>query len=284
MSTPSTSSARRSGQLSVSMFVIRGIQVSLRPNPTSTLAFYRDAICIMYISTSLIPSVQVTLNSAALRTSNRNIILFPNCSCIVFFKLLSVKLNTSYCICFTFKGHRPSLWAAGKKHLQEALSHWWELNSIKKLRGTKMKSVFSATDWRQTEGVFHGCCLCRRQFGHSSGWTCCFPCAQILLFPMTQPTHWPAGWISKTWVRSFWRFLKSEMNYRQSDKSRPYIKIFTPHTVWDVDSPSIEWCTLLLLFTTTSTDQLLFGIHIQWATMTMACHPTTQVVFNRKPW
>lgn len=56
--------------------------------------------------------------------------------------------------------------------------------------------VSPATGWRQTEGVFHGDRQCGRQLGYSCGCITCVPCAQIFLFPVTQPTHWPTGWIS----------------------------------------------------------------------------------------
>lgn len=68
--------------------------------------------------------------------------------------------------------------------------------------------LFSPTDWRQTQGVLHGCCQRWRQPGHNCGWTHISSCPQLLLFIITKPTHWPARWVSKTWVRSI---FKSEL-------------------------------------------------------------------------
>lgn len=87
-----------------------------------------------------------------------------------------------------------------------------------------LTSLFSPTDWRQTQGVCHGCCQCGRQSGHSSSWTGGFLRPQIFLFPVTPPTHWPAGWLREMWVRNvFFSFLlemkKQRLLLRNTDST-----------------------------------------------------------------
>lgn len=67
--------------------------------------------------------------------------------------------------------------------------------------------VSPATGWRQTEGVFHVHRLCGRQLRYSSGCLSCIPSAQIFLFSVTRPTHWPAGWRSTAQALFFKKIL-----------------------------------------------------------------------------
>lgn len=52
-------------------------------------------------------------------------------------------------------------------------------------------------DWRQVQGVCHGCCQRWRQSGHRSGRTGSFSCPQILLFPLTELTYTASSQVVK---------------------------------------------------------------------------------------